>query len=160
MMTRQPVCRGQSRRLSTRNLAASSGGCLSVVVAVWCIQDALWKMMCALMCWCPGWLVDCSIILRDSNMLFFPSQIGPSHYINQVIIFSFFPPPQLKLQFIILNARSLSEYEHPYLTLTLTLTLADFHGNYRGSEGWRGNGCGRPRIWVEITAVGRLRKMP
>ena len=39
--------------------------------------------------------------------VFFPSQIGPSPYINQVIIFLIFSPSQAKLRFKILTASSL-----------------------------------------------------
>ena len=39
--------------------------------------------------------------------VFFPSQTGPSPYINQVIVFSVFLPPQPKLRMKILNASSL-----------------------------------------------------
>ena len=73
-MTRQPVCRGQSGRASYRNLAASSGECLSVVDAVWFVRDALWKMMCTSMCWCPGCLVVRLVFLRGILLyyVFFP----------------------------------------------------------------------------------------
>ena len=103
---RQPVCRGQPRRSSTRKLAAFSGGCLGVVDAVWCVRDALWKMMCALMRWCPAWLVDWSIFHMRFYYAYFSSLIGPSPYINQVIIFSISLPPYPKLRFKILNASS------------------------------------------------------
>ena len=108
-MTRQPVCRGQSRSASSRNLAASSGECLSVVDAVRCVRDALWKMMCASMSWCPGCLVVCSCFFHVGFYhVFFPPQTGPSPYISQVIIFLIFsPPPPAKLRLKILDASSL-----------------------------------------------------
>ena len=57
-MTRQPVCRGQPCRASSRNLAASSSGeCLGAVDVVWCVRDTPPQMMCAPMCWCSGYLV-------------------------------------------------------------------------------------------------------
>ena len=107
-MRRQPVCRGYSRIASSTNLAASWGKCWSVADAACCVRDALWKMMCASMCWCPGFLLVRSIFLCGSLPCFFPPQTGPSLYIiNEVIMSLSLFLPQAKIRFQILTARSL-----------------------------------------------------
>ena len=98
-------------RRSSENLAASSGESLSAVDAAWCVWDALWYMLCASMCWCPGCLVVCSIILCGIRLylvlrFFHPRKLGYHHTLTKLILLVL-PPPQAKLRFKILDASSL-----------------------------------------------------
>ena len=93
--------------LSARRVHQETGSVIGRVFeccGCWCVRKALWKMMCATMCWCRGCLVNCSFFHVGFLYVFFPSQTGPSPYINKVISFSIFFPPQTKLRFDILIA--------------------------------------------------------
>ena len=91
-MTRHPVCCGQSRRSSTRNLAASLGGCLGVVGALLCVRDALWKMIVCLdvlVSWLAGRLFNC---FYGILLCFFSLKLGHDPTLTKLLFSRYFSP--------------------------------------------------------------------